>query len=150
MLRPTAPHDAGLGLRVVRLVVACVLGVHPLHGLWSGGHPGVNITHGFGAYLTGEGLPFGPALAWGVILLQAAAVLALLAGRWVVPACGALIGVLAVGVGMIHAHAGWFVVGDGRNGAEFSVLLMGCLAGVAAAYWRGGMTAAAVVPSRTS
>jgi putative oxidoreductase len=28
---------------------------------------------------------------------------------------------------MVHAPEGWFVVGLGRNGAEYSVLLIACL-----------------------
>ena len=28
---------------------------------------------------------------------------------------------------LVHAPAGWFVVGLGRNGAEYSVLLIACL-----------------------
>ena len=29
---------------------------------------------------------------------------------------------------MVHASEGWWVVGAGRNGMEFSVLLIACLA----------------------
>ena len=34
---------------------------------------------------------------------------------------------------MVHAKAGWFVVGAGRNGMEYSVLLIVCLLALA---WR--------------
>jgi putative oxidoreductase len=34
---------------------------------------------------------------------------------------------LAMGIYLVHAPAGWFVVGAGRNGMEFSVLLILCL-----------------------
>ena len=39
--------------------------------------------------------------------------------------------VYATGVAMIHAKEGWFVVGAGRNGMEYSLLLIGSLALVA-------------------
>jgi putative oxidoreductase len=35
--------------------------------------------------------------------------------------------VVAAGIAMVHARAGWFVVGAGGNGAEYSVLLIVCL-----------------------
>lgn len=121
------------GLELVRLATALIVAVHPLHGLWSGGDWGADVT-GFGAFLSSQGLPLGVLLAWGTILLQLAAVVALLVRRLVVPACLALLLVLGAGVVLIHAHEGWFVVGAGRNGMEFSVLLMACLAGILVAH----------------
>ena len=35
--------------------------------------------------------------------------------------------IYAVGIAMVHAREGWWVVGAGRNGAEYSVLLIACL-----------------------
>ena len=32
--------------------------------------------------------------------------------------------IYATGIVMVHAPNGWFVVGGGRNGAEYSVLLI--------------------------
>lgn len=32
-----------------------------------------------------------------------------------------------MGIVLVHASAGWFVVGVGRNGSEYSVLLIVCL-----------------------
>jgi putative oxidoreductase len=32
---------------------------------------------------------------------------------------------------MVHASNGWFVVGAGRNGVEYSVLLLCCLTAIA-------------------
>ena len=40
---------------------------------------------------------------------------------------------LAAGIALVHAREGWFVVGLGRNGVEFSVLLIGCLVALALA-----------------
>ena len=36
---------------------------------------------------------------------------------------------------LVHLPAGWFVVGGGRNGMEYSVLLIVALLGIAWAYW---------------
>ena len=38
---------------------------------------------------------------------------------------------LAFGIELVHAPDGWFVVGGGRNGMEFSVLLIAVFAAVA-------------------
>ncbi|HKJ16853.1 MAG TPA: hypothetical protein VJ984_05875 [Xanthomonadales bacterium] len=35
--------------------------------------------------------------------------------------------IYAVGIVLVHAPEGWFVVGLGRNGMEYSVLLIVCL-----------------------
>ena len=35
--------------------------------------------------------------------------------------------VYLAGIVLVHAPAGWFVVGLGRNGMEYSVLLIACL-----------------------
>ena len=45
----------------------------------------------------------------------------------------ALIVQLSAGVYLIHWGAGWFLVGAGRNGTEFSALLILCLLAIALA-----------------
>ena len=45
-------------------------------------------------------------------------------GRLVAPLTLIYISIYAVGIYMVHAPDGWFVVGKGRNGAEYSVLLI--------------------------
>ena len=41
-----------------------------------------------------------------------------------IPLCLWFAAELTVGIVMVHAHAGWFVVGGGSGGMEFSVLLI--------------------------
>ena len=41
------------------------------------------------------------------------------------------IAIYTMGIVLIHAVEGWFVVGAGRNGMEYSLLLIGSLALVA-------------------
>ena len=45
-------------------------------------------------------------------------------GRWVTPVALVFAAIYACGIWLVHAPAGWFVVGLGRNGAEYSVLLI--------------------------
>lgn len=116
------------GLDIVRMVVAIILLLHPLHGLI---HPA--DIRGFGQFLASRGFPMGVGLAWAVILLQVGCSVALLARRLIIPACLGHFIVLSMGIWLVHAP-NWYVVGgaaiDGHPGAEFSVLLMACLLGV--------------------
>ncbi len=120
--RPLRPEPA---LAFVRIACALVLLVHPVHRLSHGNVPG------FGEWLLSVGIPKGDWVAWAVTLLELAAGSLLVFRRLVVPACAVHITVLAMGIKMVHGPEGWFVVGGGRNGVEFSVLLIACLLGIA-------------------
>jgi len=48
-------------------------------------------------------------------------------GLFVLPLCLLHAAIYVVGIAMVHWPAGWFVVGAGRNGMEYSVLLVACL-----------------------
>jgi putative oxidoreductase len=115
---------------LIRLAVALVILMHPLHGF---AHP-ADIP-GFGTFLTSVGFPFGLALAWMVLVTQVACSLGLIVRRWVVPACMGHIVILSVGILVFHAPLGWFVVGPGEGGMEFSVLMISCLVAVLLAHW---------------
>jgi uncharacterized membrane protein YphA (DoxX/SURF4 family) len=52
-------------------------------------------------------------------------------GVLVVPLCAYFVAQLTAGIAMVHAEQGWFVVGLGRNGVEYSVLLVVCLVAIA-------------------
>jgi putative oxidoreductase len=118
----------GQGLAIVRIATALLLMVHSAFRLIDGD------TNGFGQYL-GTIFPLGVALAWLITLGTLVCSIALLIPRFVVIACIGHAIVLLTGIVMIHAQAGWFVVGGGRNGMEYSMLLLVCLFGVAWSYW---------------
>lgn len=71
------------------------------------------------------------ALAIGITGLEIVGPVLLVLGRWVPPLCLVLAGLYAMGIALVHAQAGWFVVGLGRNGSEYSVLLIVCLLALA-------------------
>lgn len=82
----------------------------------------------FGQWLDGQGLPLGVAIAWAITLFEIAGTPLLAWGRWVVlPLTLGYSMIYATGIVLVHAPAGWFVVGLGRNGAEYSVLLITAL-----------------------
>lgn len=87
----------------------------------------LGIVDDFGVGLNAWGFPAGFALAWTITIVEIAGGAALAAGVLVRPLCGWFIFQLAMGIYLIHGKVGWFVVGAGRNGAEFSVLLILCL-----------------------
>lgn len=105
---------------LLRFIVAIILLVHSIPGMFNGG------VNGFGReYLDHAGFaPLGVPLAWAIKLSHIACAICLLFNKLVKPASLVTIVVLIMGIIMIHASEGWFVVGGGRNGAEFNVLLI--------------------------
>lgn len=105
---------------ILRLMVAVILFMHSIPGMIDGS---VNI---FGTeYLDKVGLaPFGLALAWSIKLSHIVCAVLLLINRYIKPACIITILILVVGIFMVHIKDGWYVVGGGRNGMEFNLLLI--------------------------
>lgn len=120
---PSLPRD--WILPGFRLLVALLIGLHGWYRLLDGGSPV------FGEWLAGQGVPLPHAVAWGVTLGEIAGSACLALGLWVRPFALLFIGIYAMGIALVHAPEGWFVVGAGRNGMEYSVLLIGALALVA-------------------
>ena len=116
-------------LDIIRITVALILSVHPVYRVIEG-----DVT-GFGQFLSSIGFPLGVPLAWLITLGTLACSIALIIGRLVVPACIGHMIVLIAGIVLDHAHDGWFVVGGGRNGMEYSVTLITCLFAVLWSYW---------------
>ena len=105
---------------VLRTGVAVILIMHSVPGMFDGG------VNAFGnLYLNEIGFaPFGVFLAWTIKLSHAVAAILLLANRYLSVAAFITLPTLIMGIIMIHFKEGWFVVGGGRNGMEFNILLM--------------------------
>ena len=103
---------------LLRCGLAALIFIHGAHRLYHGG-----VTP-FGGFLDSQGFPFGLALAWAITVYELVGPLLLLARRFVAPI--ALVSAIqyACGIWLVHWQHGWFVVGSGRNGMEFSVLLI--------------------------
>jgi putative oxidoreductase len=127
----TPPGQAARGLDIVRIALALIYIVHPIDRIAQG----PAVVAGFGEYLGSIGFPLGVAFAWLISLTQLAGSIALIFRRLVVPACIGNIIILIVGIPLIHAENGWFVVGGGRNGMEYSVMLIACFFAILWAYW---------------
>ena len=111
-------QQALLGLRV--LVAAMLL----IHGAWRLTNGGVEP---FGEFLVASHIPAGRLVAWGVTIVELLGSVALAVGYFVRPLSLYFAAELLMGIALVHAPEGWFVVGGGRNGMEYSVVLIGML-----------------------
>lgn len=113
-------HDEMLWT-ILRLSLAGLIAAHGLARITNGA-----VTP-FGEWLDNQGLFFGAAIAWSITVLEIAGTFLIAIRKHVFPLTVLFICIYLVGLFMVHAPHGWFVVGLGRNGMEYSVLLIVCL-----------------------
>lgn len=126
---PNEPRRSRLAWDLLRFTLAGLIAAHGW-ARWLGG--GVQP---FGDFLASQGVPLGLAVAAAVTAFEIVGTLLLAARRAVAPLALIYAAIYACGIVLVHAKAGWFVVGRGRNGAEFSVLLIVTLLCLAAQHW---------------
>jgi len=115
-----ATHVA-LALAMLRAGTALIMIIHGV------ARARLGIVDDFGTVLNNWGFPAGLALAWTITIVEIAGGTLLAAGVFVRPLCAWFAWQLLMGIYLIHGRVGWFTVGAGRNGMEFSVLLILCL-----------------------
>lgn len=81
-------------------------------------------------FLSGMGVPLADLATWVLIVLEIGGGLLLLAGVLVAPLAALLSLHMLLGIILVHAPIGWYVVGPGQEGAEFNVLLVAALVSV--------------------
>jgi putative oxidoreductase len=108
-------------LAFIRMALATLLFVHGIARVLADG------VAPFGVFLESRGFPFGLGIAWFVTVFELVAAPVFAAGRWITPIALVFSAIYACGIWLVHAPAGWFVVGLGRNGAEYSLLIIACL-----------------------
>ncbi len=109
------------GIVLLRITIAAMLAIHGIYRIASGG------VVPFGGFLDSQGFPFGLAIAWGISIFEVVGAAFLALGRFVTPVAIGFAIQLLCGIWLVHAANGWFVVGGGRNGIEYSVTLIACL-----------------------
>lgn len=122
--------NANGGIAIIRIGVALIILMHPLHGYF---HL-QNIPY-FGEYLTGLGYPMGEQLAWLVLIVQTICSVGLISNYFVIPACLGHGVIIVFGIVHVHAQHGWYVVGPGQGGMEWGAILLFALAAVAWSHW---------------
>ena len=105
---------------LLRLPVAVILIMHSVPGMFNNG---INDFGNF--YLNQIGFaPIGVYLAWAIKLSHVVCAVCFLLNKYIRWASVITIIVLIMGIIMVHYQEGWFVVGGGRNGVEFNILLI--------------------------
>jgi putative oxidoreductase len=118
-----------LALTFLRIVVALLMFVHGVARIYLG------IVDDFGGFLTLQGFPLGFYLAWAITIFEIVGSILLVIGFYVAPLAIIFAAHLLCGIFLVHLKDGWFVVGAGRNGMEFSVLLITCFVALAISYF---------------
>lgn len=118
-------------LFLLRLLLAGLIAAHGWARWLAGG------VAPFGAWLDGLGFPLGFWIAAGVTAFEILGTPLLALGRQVSLLCLGYCFIYLMGIVLVHWPAGWFVVGLGRNGMEYSVLLIACLAAQVWVHWPG-------------
>lgn len=108
-------------LLVLRIMIAICMIAHASQRFY------FNSINGFGDFLNAKGFLIGVPIAWGITLFELIGGLAMLLNyftKWIslVWAVQLLIGII-----LVHAQNGWFVVGPSTGGVEYSLLLIVCL-----------------------
>ncbi|MEK7725353.1 MAG: DoxX family protein [Acidobacteriota bacterium] len=105
-------------LTILRVYLALTMIIHGVARIYAEG------VLPFGEFLNMQGFPLGFYLAWAITIFEIAGGIVLIIGYFI-PILAIVFAVqLAVGIILVHASSGWFVVGLGRNGMEYSVLLI--------------------------
>lgn len=109
------------GTDILRLVLCAIIFTHGSYRFYEGSLPIL------GEILESKGFPFGVVLAYLVNIAETAGAV-LLALRIMVWPVSFILGLIYLtGIILFHRHAGFFVVGPGTGGWEYSALLITCL-----------------------
>ncbi len=103
---------------LLRVVVSIIIATHGWHRLLEGS------TGLFAEWLASQGIPLAIVVAWFVTLTEVVGSPLLALGILRRPLAATYILIYLCGLFMAHLPSGWFVVGAGRNGIEYSTLLI--------------------------
>lgn len=119
-MRTDGPNPP-LGLAVLRVVTGVVFVAHGAPKLFGGG---VVST---GDFLSTVGFPLPELFAWVVTLLEFFGGLALIVGLLVAPVAALFVIEMLLGIVLVHAENGFYVIGPGQGGIELNLLLIASL-----------------------
>lgn len=110
-------------LTLLRIALIIIFLVHSIAGMFNNG------INDFGnLFLNKVGFsPIGVPLAWLIKLSHIGFAFSLLTNKYLKFTSIITLIILIAGIFMVHLKDGWFVVGGGTNGVEFSFLLIVCV-----------------------
>lgn len=120
-------NSKDLALTIVRVAAAGNMLIHGISRVVTGG------VAPFDGYLTSLGFP--PYSAFIITAFELIAAILIIINRWTSILSIVFCVELVTGIILVHGPEGWFVVGHGRNGAEYNVLLILCFVSAIVAYW---------------
>jgi putative oxidoreductase len=118
------------GIILLRVGVAALLVIHGVSRFTGGGVPG------FAEFLKSQHIPLPGVTAWVLTIVEMVGMPLLALGFFVIPIALWMAVELSVGIALVHAQNGWFVVGGGLNGVEYSVLLLIALTAIIVSEWK--------------
>ncbi len=113
-------------LKILRVFTGIFLAAHGCIRFYAG------TVNGFGDFLNSKGFLVGSVIAWALTIFEILGGLAMAIGYFVKWIAALFIIELIMGIIIVHASNGWFVVGYGSGGMEYSVLLILTLVVIAA------------------
>jgi putative oxidoreductase len=105
-------------LLIIRTFLAATMLIHGVARIQAG------AVEPFGGFLTAQGFPLGFYIAWAITVFEIIGGIVLAAGYFVPVLALIFAAHLIAGIVLVHAENGWFVVGLGRNGMEYSAVLI--------------------------
>ena len=124
-------------LSIIRFAVGLLLAIHGIARVSLG------IVDDFGGLpFTATGFPMGAAIAWSITVIEIVGGPLLSIGKFRFILSLYFAAQLVVGIILVHWSSGWFVVGAGNNGMEYSILLIACLVAIALDTRTSGLEAA--------
>ncbi|HMK05096.1 MAG TPA: DoxX family protein [Ferruginibacter sp.] len=112
--------------RLLRIFTGVFLAAHGFIRLYTG------TVNEFGDFLNSKGFIIGGTIAWFLTIFEIAGGLLMAAGFLIKWIAAVFIIELIMGIILVHADNGWFVVGYQSGGMEYSVLLVLVLLFIAA------------------
>lgn len=113
------PLNPRLGQMILRIVLGVIFVAHGAATLFGDGGPG-----GLAGFLGSLGVPVPILAAWLVTLLEFVGGMFLIVGLFVLPTAILLAIHMLLGIILVHAQNGFYVVGPGTSGVEFNLLLI--------------------------
>ena len=113
-------------LILLRIIVASLLAAHGAMRLYNG------TVGGFGEFLNSKGFMIGPGIAWFLTIFEMAGGVIMAGGYFVKWIAAIFMIEIIMGIILVHAKNGWFVVGHQAGGVEYSVLIIFSLLVIAA------------------